>query len=108
MKITHLTLLALIAIAAPNAFAQAPATAPGSTTTTTTTTGTADSGAISNNDSSVSTVGIAPGTEIVATDDMAMATETGELANTGGAPLLMALAGFALASGGLLLRRKIA
>lgn len=108
MKITHLALLTALAVAAPNAFAQAPATAPGSTTTTTTTVGTTDSGAISNNDSSASTVGIAPNSEVVATNDMAMATETGEFPNTGGAPLLMALAGFALASGGLLLRRKIA
>ena len=121
MKINHLALLAVLAVSAHSASAQTsssdPRSSSGSSSSLSSPSGSAagagattaggDSGNISNLDSSASGgVGLSPDAALVPAEGGELAT--GELANTGGEPLLMALAGFALASGGLLLRRKLA
>ncbi len=81
---------------------------PGATTTTTTTTGAAgDPGNVSN----VGSITASDTTSIDTSANDTSLTDTapkGEMANTGGEPQLMLMAGLVLAACGLLLRRKTA
>ena len=71
-----------------------------------------DAGAITNSQTTTTTTttntGIAPAGEVVAVDGDTTIEGTTQLANTGGEPLMFVVAGFALAGGALLLRRKVA
>lgn len=113
MKIAHISVLAALVVASQVAFAQSTGnTASGSIPTTTTTTTTAggaagDPGAVSN----VGSVTASDTTSIDTSTTDPSLTDTapkGELANTGGEPQLMLMAGLVLAACGLLLRRKTA
>ncbi len=107
MKITHISALAALVVMSQVAFAQAPAT----TTTTTTSAATGDPGTVSNVGSitasnSTSTTDTLPSDNT--TDPSLNAAPKGELANTGGEPQIMLMAGLVLAACGLLFRRKMA
>ena len=99
MKIAQLSVLATVLLAASGAFAQ-PAPGGASTSTTTTTT---DASTVTNAGSALASD---PTTSNIPDMTGMDATPKGEMANTGGEPELMFLAGLALATGGLLLRRK--
>lgn len=122
MKIAHISVLAALVVATQVAFAQPPAgfqspsgpppgfpgSSSGATTTTTTTSG--DPGNVSN----VGSITSSTSTDVLPTDTSATDTSIsdtstkGELANTGGEPQIMLMAGLVLAACGLLLRRKTA
>lgn len=108
MKLAQLSILAVLAIASQGAFAQsappamaAPMAASGSSTQGGAAAGATDA-------SSVTNVGSALVSD--PTVDMPAPPTTGapsgEMANTGGEPEIMLIAGLLLASGGVLLRRK--
>lgn len=111
MKNIRWTLLALLLAAAPQvARAQAPIdpAASGTTTTTTVTQGAPDSGDIST--SSTSTTTTTTSTEGINPDVTAEVTpmdSTDTLPNTGGEPLIMSVAGLAIAAAAFGIRRKV-
>ncbi len=104
MKITHISALAALVVMSQVAFAQPPAA-----TTTTTTTSAGDPGNVSNVGSITSST--SPSTDVLPSDttaDPALDAPKGEMANTGGEPQILLMAGLVLAACGLLLRRKTA
>lgn len=115
MKIAHISVLAALVVASQVAFAQAPVN-PGSsasispsTTTTTTTTGAAgDAGSVSNVGSITASTDTSSIDTTLPDESGTNSNHKGELANTGGEPQLMLMAGLVLAACGLLLRRKAA
>jgi len=112
MKHFRLTILAaLLAFSASQAaFAQAPATGAAGTTTTT-----ADDGTVSNANSvgttttttTTTTGGIAADAPVAVVPDTEIVTTETTLTNTGGEPVLMTLAGLAIAMSALAFRRKV-
>lgn len=104
MKNLRFTVLAALLMTAP-VMAQAPGAPAGTAPTGVT----ADSGAISNaatetttSTTTTSTPGIGVGDE-----SAMMMSETTELANTGGEPVLVVFAGLAMALGAFALRRRV-
>lgn len=108
MKFAQLSVLAALVFATQGAFAQAPGGpgAPGAPAGGAAT----DASTVSNAGSSTAAADGTVATDTTITDDTttitADALPEGEMANTGGEPQLMLLAGMLLATGGLLIRRK--
>lgn len=100
MKNIRWTLLAALILAAPTAVQAQDPNVPITN---------AESGAVTNAEAetTTTTTTTTSGIEAEGTTALDETTQTTELANTGGAPLVMSLGGMALAMGALCLRRRV-
>ena len=115
-KIRWILLSGLLVAATSVAQAQAPVQpgfAPGAPGTTGTN-GASEEGSISNapvaaTTTTTTTTGIAPDSQFVPADDAAISSDTdsSQIPNTGGEPLIMALAGLSIAGAAVAMRRKV-
>lgn len=109
MKIVHISALAALVVASQVAFAQAPMNSASSMSPSTTTTGAAgDAGNVSNVGSITASTDTSSIDTTIPDESGTNLNNKGEMANTGGEPQLMLMAGLVLAACGLLLRRKTA